>query len=348
VLDPQSGRFLQTDPVGYKDDNDLYAYVHDDPLDGTDPTGEIDKTPGPGQVCNDFGCYTPATEQDRKNQDKEHAQRNKESVEDAKFFAKVEGTVIVAAAACAEICPALVAEAPEEAAAAEEGAAEEGSAARRPRSRCCFVAGTLVETKSGLRPIEAIAVGDFVLSRDATTGESAFKPVIELIHRHDRETYVLTLETVEGSSFHKSTFETTGDHPWRTVFDKWVQTIDLRSGDLLQRARGTSARVVSVRKTGRTAPTFNLEVAEFHTYFVGAEGIWVHNEDCGEPHENHHIKPKYLGGAKNGPTARIPRSYHQKITSAFRRLWSYGKGAPSAEQVEKIMKEVYDQFPLPK
>jgi hypothetical protein len=33
------GYFLQTDPVGYKSDLDLYAYVGDDPVDRTDPSG---------------------------------------------------------------------------------------------------------------------------------------------------------------------------------------------------------------------------------------------------------------------------------------------------------------------
>lgn len=40
VYDPGQGRFLQTDPVGYRDDLDLYSYVHDDPLDATDPSGQ--------------------------------------------------------------------------------------------------------------------------------------------------------------------------------------------------------------------------------------------------------------------------------------------------------------------
>lgn len=63
--------------------------------------------------------------------------------------------------------------------------------------------------------------------------------------------------------------------------------------------------------------------------------------------ELHHITPKYLGGAANGPLVPLNGSYHQLITNEFRALWPYGKGVPSATGLQNIMKQVYSKYPLP-
>ena len=96
---------------------------------------------------------------------------------------------------------------------------------------------------------------------------------------------------------------------------------------------------------GEGAATVELAIELYLEYQQRSEREGAHSA-C-DRIELHHITPKYLGGAKKGPLAAIPRWYHQLITNAFRELAPYGKPIPSPEKVLEIMKQVYDKLPLP-
>jgi hypothetical protein len=67
---------------------------------------------------------------------------------------------------------------------------------------------------------------------------------------------------------------TGGHHLWSSG-GGWIKSRDLESQALLHTVTGNTP--VWTAKKGETAQTYNLDVADFHTYFVGKTGILSHD-----------------------------------------------------------------------
>ena len=154
----------------------------------------------------------------------------------------------------------------------------------------CFVAGTLVATEFGKRPIESIQVGDLVFAEDPVSGDSALEPVVKKFITPDKET-VLVQVNQQGII---ELIESTPNHPYWVVGRGWTPAKSLKKGDSLLNKANTSSLVETVRVTGRSKTVYNLEVSHLHTYFVGPSANLVHNS-CGIDFD----KLEAVGGFKN-------------------------------------------------
>ena len=138
----------------------------------------------------------------------------------------------------------------------------------------CFVAGTPVLTVNGLRPIEKIAIGDLVWSRDENTGEMGLREVTHLFITSEQETLEVELKSEEESS---ETIGATLGHPFWVIGEGWVEARRLRVGDRVSTGGNGWLQVQSVRGHARRETVYNFEVAGSHSYFVGRSRAWVHN-----------------------------------------------------------------------
>jgi hypothetical protein len=129
-----------------------------------------------------------------------------------------------------------------------------------PRRHECLVAGTAIQTWGGLIAVEKICVGDMVPSLDVRTGELSLQPVLRVTKRPPAKTMSFALKDGER-------IDSTLGHPWWVVGAGWTKTKDLKPGAILRTARG--AQEIQSMDEGSEAETYNLVVANSHTYFIG-------------------------------------------------------------------------------
>jgi hypothetical protein len=137
----------------------------------------------------------------------------------------------------------------------------------------CLAAGTKVWTEIGPLSIEEIRIGDRVLAQNPESGELAYKPVVG--------TTIRPASKLVRIHVGQSSITTSGGHLYWVAGEGWRKARQLQSGHEIHSVRGT-VRVSSV-ESAEVAPTYNLIVADFPTYFVGEGLIFCHDNTVSQP-----------------------------------------------------------------
>lgn len=117
----------------------------------------------------------------------------------------------------------------------------------------CFVAGTLVHTSEGLKPIEQIRVGDWVLSKpEFGEGEQAYKRVTKTVSFEEKEVWTIAISEKDVTDPSVETFYhskectrivATPNHPFWVVGKGWTALRDVSLYDRLLLENGRIAIV---------------------------------------------------------------------------------------------------------
>ena len=140
----------------------------------------------------------------------------------------------------------------------------------------CFTGDTLVATEEGFVSIDEIKAGDYVLTENIETGEQEYKKVLKV---YVKEATELTHISTDAKLDEDKNIDTTANHPFYVEEKGWVAAAEIEAGDKLHTGNGEVVTVTSNRteKLAKPIKVYNLEVEDFHTYYVTEDEVLVHN-----------------------------------------------------------------------
>jgi hypothetical protein len=141
------------------------------------------------------------------------------------------------------------------------------------QGRECLVADTPIWTDRGFVAVEKVQIGDLVLSQNPATGKLSYRPALRTTIREAEP--IMQVTTAAG------TIRATGGHTFWVSGRGWSKLRLVKPGETFHSADGL-IEILSLKPAGK-AKTYNLIVADDHTYFVGQSRILSHDVTFAEP-----------------------------------------------------------------
>ncbi|MCC3762659.1 hypothetical protein K3N28_06195 [Glycomyces sp. TRM65418] len=162
-----------------------------------------------------------------------------------------------------------------------------------------FEAGTLVVMPDGsTKPIEQIMTGESVLAADPTTGDigAATVSATHTTLEQPRSLVTIGIDTNHDGEPDADITATAGHAFWAaerearhgiSALPGWITAENLTEGAWLQAAANSQVQVVSTQQDIEVTTTYNLSVANAHTYFVAAGDVDILTHNCGGSGSGH-------------------------------------------------------------
>lgn len=141
-----------------------------------------------------------------------------------------------------------------------------------------------------LKRIDQVKVGEMVLSYPDTPRFALEKSSIQTTKENEffkglapkrvsktfvhQNTEVLRLKT-DGPEI-----DTTEIHPFYVLGRGWTKAGELKIGDILLTLNGKEYTILEKEILPNRQTVYNIEVDDYHTFFVGDDVVWVHNKCC--------------------------------------------------------------------
>ena len=138
----------------------------------------------------------------------------------------------------------------------------------------CFLKGTKVVTKAGMKKIEEISIGDIVLSFNCENMKNEYHTVTNIfVHKKSKDfLYSLKIEdfVVDATSMHRFYIKKNSDF-------EWVEARKLKVGDVVMNSNFQYHKIKEILKKHIKEDVYNIEVEQNHNYYVTENEILVHN-----------------------------------------------------------------------